>query len=83
MLDMNVVPEKAVEKNTSDMYFIAAMLLLLGLGLVTLFTCSASYANRVFDDSFYFIKRQLISSLSTDLFLNKIHHSSPISCKQE
>lgn len=58
---MNVVPEKAVEKNTSDMYFIATMLLLLGLGLVTLFTCSASYANRIFDDSFYFIKRQLIS----------------------
>ncbi len=43
------------------MYFIATMLLLLGLGLVTLFTCSASYANRIFDDSFYFIKRQLIS----------------------
>jgi len=61
MLEMNVVPEKAVEKNTSDMYFIAMMLLLLGLGLVTLFTCSASYANRIFDDSFYFIKRQLIS----------------------
>jgi len=61
MLEMNVVPEKAVEKNTSDMYFIATMLLLLGLGLVTLFTCSASYANRIFDDSFYFIKRQLIS----------------------
>lgn len=62
MIDMSIIPEKAVQKNTHDAYFIVAMILLLGLGLVTLFTCSASYGNRVFGDSFYFIKRQLIST---------------------
>lgn len=63
MIDLNIVPEKTVEKSSHDPYFVVAMLLLLGLGLVTLFTCSASYAYRVFGDSFYFIKRQLISCL--------------------
>lgn len=63
MNNMNIVPEKAVQKNSHDAYFIVAMILLLGLGLVTLFTCSASYGNRVFGDSFYFIKRQLVSAL--------------------
>jgi len=45
-----------------DMWLLASMLLLWGLGIFTLFVCSQNYADRVFGDSLYFMKRQLISS---------------------
>lgn len=45
-----------------DMWLFASILLLWGLGIFTLFVCSQNYADRVFGDSLYFIKRQLISS---------------------
>lgn len=48
--------------NKADMWLLASILLLWGLGIFTLFVCSQNYADRVFGDSLYFIKRQLISS---------------------
>lgn len=48
--------------NKVDMWLMASILLLWGLGIFTLFACSQNYAARVFGDSLYFLKRQLISS---------------------
>jgi len=48
--------------NKMDMWLFASVLLLWGLGMFTLFVCSQNYADRVFGDSLYFMKRQLISS---------------------
>lgn len=46
-----------------DVAFLVSVLLLWGLGMFTLFVCSQSYAVRFFNnDSFYFIKRQLLCS---------------------
>ena len=47
----------------SDMGFSVAVILLLGFGLFTLYFCSQNYASRIFDDSFYFFKRQFICVL--------------------
>lgn len=49
--------------NKADSWFLFSVLLLLGLGLFTLFVCSQSYAERVFNDSYYFVKRQGICAL--------------------
>lgn len=46
-----------------DFWFLAATLLLWGLGIFTLFVCSQNYGDRAFGDSLYFLKRQLVSSL--------------------
>ncbi len=43
-----------------DNTLIISIILLLGLGLVTLYVSSANYAYRMFDDDLYFVKRQLI-----------------------
>lgn len=45
-----------------DMLLFVSILLLWGLGIFTLFICSQSYGVRQFNDSFYFVKRQLICS---------------------
>lgn len=49
--------------NKSDFSFAASVVLLAGLGLFTLYFCSQNYAERIFHDSFYFIRRQSISAL--------------------
>lgn len=51
------------EYNKADIWFLIAVLLLLGLGLFTLFVCSQNYAERAFKDAFYFVKRQGICAL--------------------
>lgn len=55
---------KPMEKyHKCDVAFLVSVLLLWGLGMFTLFVCSQSYAVRFFNnDSFYFIKRQLLCS---------------------
>lgn len=45
-----------------DNWLLAAVLLLWGLGIFTLFVCSQNYGGRVFGDSLYFFKRQLLCS---------------------
>lgn len=49
--------------NKIDIWLFVSILMLWGLGIFTLFVCSQNYAARVFNDSLYFIKRQLISSV--------------------
>ncbi len=47
----------------SDSLFIVLVMLLWGIGMVTLQFCSANYGQRFFGNSFHFVQRQLISSL--------------------
>lgn len=64
MNSYNFYVERSVENyNKSDFTFIASVILLTGLGLFTLYFCSQNYAERIFNDSFYFIRRQSISAL--------------------
>ena len=57
---------KPLEKyHKSDIGFLVSVVLLWGFGLFTLFVCSQNYAARFFgNDSFYFVKRQLVCSLA-------------------
>ncbi len=57
-----IFAEKSYSSQSVDTGFVVSVILLLGLGLVTLYASSVSYATRAFDDSFYFVKRQLISA---------------------
>ncbi|MBQ9494428.1 MAG: cell division protein FtsW [Treponema sp.] len=45
----------------SDVGFVACMILLCGIGIFALFVCSQNYAQRMFGNPYYFIKRQLVS----------------------
>lgn len=47
----------------SDSLFIVLVMLLWGIGMVTLQFCSANYGQRFFGNSLHFVQRQLISSL--------------------
>lgn len=49
--------------NKMDMGLVVSILLMWGLGIFTLFVCSQNYAQRAFNDSLYFVKRQFICSL--------------------
>lgn len=57
-----IFAEKSYNSHGIDTGFVVSVILLLGLGLITLYASSVSYASRVFDDSFYFVKRQLVSA---------------------
>jgi len=49
----------------SDIWFLISVLLLWGFGMFTIFVCSQGYAARFFNnDSFYFVKRQLVCSVA-------------------
>lgn len=45
-----------------DAWLLISMLLLWGFGIFTLFVCSQNSGLRMFDNSFYFVKRQLLCS---------------------
>lgn len=49
------------EYRKSDFTFVASVILLFGLGLFSLFISSQQYAERMFGNPFYFVKRQLVS----------------------
>ncbi len=55
-----VFAQKPLHTIKADNSLIFSIVLLLGLGLVTLYVSSANYANRMFDDDLYFVKRQLL-----------------------
>lgn len=56
--------KKPIEKyHKSDLFLFISIILLWGFGIFTLFICSQNYGLRIFNDSLYFVKRQLISSL--------------------
>ncbi len=51
-----------VEKTKSDFILVVLLILLVGIGLSTLFSSSYYFAQKVFNDPGYFFKRQLIFS---------------------
>lgn len=56
--------ERPLEKyKKSDISFLLSVIIMWGIGIFTLFFCSQGAASRIFDDSFYFVKRQLVCSL--------------------
>jgi cell division protein FtsW len=52
--------EKAGRKAASDQLLVASVLLLTGIGLVTLYSASYAFADRFFNNSLYFISRQAV-----------------------
>jgi len=60
MTNYNLGMEWAGVKKHSDPLLVSVILLMLGLGLVTLYSASYAYAQRAFNDGNYFIRRQLI-----------------------
>ena len=64
MADYTFFADRSVENyRKSDIFFLVTFILLLGLGLFTQYFCTQNYAERMFNDSFYFVKRQLICAL--------------------
>lgn len=57
MTEKNKTPEKI------DIPFVLLVILLCGIGLTTLYSGSSGYADRIFGDPLYFVKRQLINLL--------------------
>jgi cell division protein FtsW len=61
--------EKPARKAHSDQVFIAFTFLLTGVGLVTLYSSSFAFADRFFNDGYYFISRQLtLCAIGVGLF---------------
>ena len=55
--------ERPIEKyHKSDILFLISVILLWGLGFFAVFICSQNFAQRMFNDSFYFVKRQFLTS---------------------
>jgi len=62
-LNFSIVADRPLEKyKKCDISLILLSVLLWGIGMFTLFVCSGNYGIRAFNDSLYFVKRQLISS---------------------
>ncbi|MDR2052606.1 MAG: putative lipid II flippase FtsW [Treponema sp.] len=53
-------PERPVRRLMPDHVFIAGVIVLLGIGLVTLYSASTSFAQRFMGNRLYFISRQLV-----------------------
>ncbi len=60
MNGFSVFAQKPLNTTKVDHSLILSIVLLLGLGLVTLYVSSSNYAMRMFDDDLYFVKRQLV-----------------------
>ncbi|MDR0624571.1 MAG: putative lipid II flippase FtsW [Treponema sp.] len=56
--------EKSIFKTREDHVLAASILLLTGLGLVTLYSSSYAFGERFFGDGLYFISRQLVLALA-------------------
>lgn len=63
MSNYNLGMEWAGAKKQADPLLVSIILLILGIGLVTLYSASYAYAQRVFNDSNYFIRRQIIFAI--------------------
>jgi cell division protein FtsW len=53
-------PEKPVRKLMPDHVLIASIVVIMGVGMATLYTASVNFAQRFMGDGFYFISRQLV-----------------------
>ncbi|MCR4939133.1 MAG: putative lipid II flippase FtsW [Treponemataceae bacterium] len=58
-MSTGIFAERPVIQKKSDIGLIVSIILLIGLGLITLYISSASYASRSQDSEFYFLYRQL------------------------
>lgn len=58
-MSSGIFAERPVSQKKTDMGLIVSLILLLGLGLITLYISSASYASRSQDNEYYFLYRQL------------------------
>jgi cell division protein FtsW len=56
--------EKSISRAREDHVLVASMLLLTGVGLVTLYSSSYAFGERFFGDGLYFISRQLVLALA-------------------
>lgn len=62
-MNFSIVADRPLEKyKKCDISLILLSILLWGIGVFTLYVCSGNYGTRAFNDSLYFVKRQLISS---------------------
>lgn len=62
-MNFSIVADRPLEKyKKCDISLILLSVLLWGIGMFTLYVCSGNYGNRAFNDSLYFVKRQMISS---------------------
>ncbi|MBQ9206006.1 MAG: cell division protein FtsW [Treponema sp.] len=62
-MNFSIVADKPLEKyKKCDISLILLSVLLWGIGMFTLYVCSGNYGERAFNDSLYFVKRQMISS---------------------
>lgn len=62
-MNFSIVADRPLEQyKKCDISLILLSVLLWGIGMFTLFVCSGNYGTRAFNDSLYFVKRQLISS---------------------
>ncbi len=68
MKSPSIFAQAPVNSSKSDNTLLLSIILLLGLGLVTLYVSSSNYANRMFDDDLYFIKRQLLYIGASGIF---------------
>lgn len=63
-MNFSIVADRPLEKyKKCDISLILISVLLWGIGIFTLYVCSGNYGMRAFNDSLYFVKRQMISSL--------------------
>ena len=63
-MNFSIVADRPLEKyKKCDISLILLTILLWGIGMFTLYVCSGNYGMRAFNDSLYFVKRQMISSL--------------------
>ncbi len=68
MKNESVLAQRPMQTKKIDNTLLLSIIMLLGLGLVTLYVSSSSYAYRMFADDLYFIKRQLIYICISSLF---------------
>ncbi len=61
MSSLSIAPERNMRYEKIDVQFILLVLLFCGIGFITLYSGSYAYASRVFDDPFYFVKRQALN----------------------
>ncbi len=61
MAEYSFFAERSVSSyRKSDIFFVVTVILLLGLGIFTQYFCTQSSAQRMFGNSFYFVKRQIL-----------------------
>ena len=61
MFNAVINPERNENPEKIDVAFVLLVLVFCGLGFITLFSGSYGYASRIFDDPFYFVKRQAVN----------------------